>query len=265
MIAEQLPVASVQQVKQFTANKFSKAALDYQTHASVQKRAAQDLLTYVNLSQVTHQGGVCLDLGAGPLVNTTSLGNYFDHVLAVDLSFDMLQSASLQCPKVCADMDRLPFIANSVDSVFSNFAVQWSTDLAGLFVALYRILKPAGKVYLSCVCEGSLNEIKQAFTAIDSQPHINNFYTSQQLNQFASQAGFTIATQRKQCYQDSYATPLAALRSLKAIGATSQHHQNKRKGLLTKHALQQVCNAYPLDNACAKVSYQVVLLELYKP
>ncbi|MBQ4857369.1 methyltransferase domain-containing protein [Pseudoalteromonas sp. MMG007] len=250
-------------LKKAAQTKFSKAAEQYNSHANVQKRAANDLFKSINANP-QNKNKLCVDLGAGPLVNTHTLQNQFGQVIAIDLSLNMLKSSALSSPRICADMDNLPLQANSVDAIFSNFAVQWSANFELLMQSLYRVLKPGGQAYISTVVEGSLNEIKTAFTALDNSSHINTFNTQEYINQSVQKAEFAINSTQKRVYTDCYSTPLKAIKSIKAIGATTQNHTNTRQGLLTKSALQKVCNAYPLINNQACVSYHVVLLSLQK-
>ncbi|TMO05173.1 SAM-dependent methyltransferase [Pseudoalteromonas sp. S327] len=262
-------IQSAEQVRPHTAlkkganDKFSKAAEQYNSHANVQKQAASDLFKLIN-SQSHNQSKCCVDLGAGPLVNTSQLSKQYGQVIAIDLSLNMLKSAALTNPKICADMDNLPLQANSIDAIFSNFAVQWSANFEKLMQALYKSLKPGGQAYISTVVAGSLNEIKTAFAALDNRSHINTFNTHAYINQSVQKAGFSINSSQKVIYTDCYSSPLKAIKSIKAIGATTQNHANSRQGLLTKSALQRVCNAYPLLNNQACVSYHVVLLSLQK-
>ncbi len=264
-------IQSAEQVRPHTAlkkganDKFSKAAEQYNSHANVQKQAASDLFKLIS-SQSCNQNKRCVDLGAGPLVNTSQLSKLYGQVIAIDLSLNMLKSksAALTNPKICADMDNLPLQASSIDAIFSNFAVQWSANFEKLMHSLYQSLKPGGQAYISTVVAGSLNEIKTAFAALDNRSHINTFNTHAYINRSVQKAGFSINSSQKVIYTDCYSSPLKAIKSIKAIGATTQNHANSRQGLLTKSALQRVCNAYPLLNNQACVSYHVVLLSLQK-
>ncbi|MEQ5875145.1 methyltransferase domain-containing protein [Pseudoalteromonas sp. NFXS39] len=262
MIVQLQAATNCQSNKLTTQTKFSRAAANYASHANVQKQAATHLF---KMMANKHQQGTCLDLGAGPLVNTAMLKTHFDTVLAMDLSHSMLSTEqSPRCLKVCADMDNLPLQQNTLDCVFSNFAMQWSADFKEVLKNLFCSLKIGGKVYLSCVVDGSLKEIKQAFSCIDQQSHINQFHCANKVIEYAKSAGFKLNFAADRCYIDTYNSPLEALRSIKAIGATSLQTKQKRQGLLTRHALNSVCKAYPLVDGHARVSYQVVLLELEK-
>ena len=249
--------------KNATQRKFSTAANSYVAHANVQKQAANDLFKLMNVPDSAQQG-YCIDLGAGPLVNTHALQELYRHVLAIDLSHTMLKSSNVVAPRICADMDNLPLQANSIDAVFSNFAVQWSANFETLMHSLYKALKPGGRAYISVLVEGSLDEIKTAFSVLDSHSRVNRFQTHSNINQSVLNAGFIINSATKVIYTDQFTNPLSAIHSIKAIGATSQNHSSQRAGLLTKSALQKVCAAYPLINNQAHVSYHVVLLSLEK-
>jgi len=250
-------------LKDATQRKFSTAANSYVAHANVQKQAANDLFKLMAAPDSAQQG-YCVDLGAGPLVNTHALKGLYRHVLAIDLSHAMLKSSNVDAVRICADMDYLPLQENSIDAVFSNFAVQWSTNFETLMHSLYQALKPGGRAYISALVEGCLDEIKTAFSVLDSYSRINRFQTHSNINQSVKNAGFKVNSTKKVIYTDEFTSPLSAIHSIKAIGATSQNHSTQRAGLLTKSALQKVCAAYPLINNQAHVSYHVVLLSLEK-
>ena len=131
-------------LKDATQRKFSTAANSYAAHANVQKQAANDLFKLMTASNNAKQD-YCIDLGAGPLVNTHALQELYRYVLAIDLSHTMLKSSNVDAPRICADMDNLPLQENSVDVVFSNFAVQWSANFETLMHALYKNVKTRGK------------------------------------------------------------------------------------------------------------------------
>lgn len=250
-------------LKANTLRRFSHAANNYVEHANVQKQAALDLFKLIPTTQQA-KNKLCVDLGAGPLCNTKTLQGMFEQVIAMDLSLNMLQSSDVVAPRICADMDNLPLHNSSVDVIFSNFAVQWSANFERLLHAFYQALKPGGQAYISTVVDGSLNEIKTAFRVLDSHSHINHFNSEDNINQSVKKSGFKLNSAKTVIYSDQFASPLQAIRSIKAIGATTQNQATQRPGLLTKQALQRVCNAYPLINNKAYVSYHVVLLSLEK-
>ncbi|MGO2011240.1 MAG: methyltransferase domain-containing protein [Pseudoalteromonas sp.] len=250
-------------LKANTQRRFSHAANNYVEHANVQKQAALDLFKLIPVTPQT-KDKLCIDIGAGPLCNTKTLQSMFKQVIAMDLSLNMLQSSMLTAPRICADMDNLPLHENSIDVIFSNFAVQWSADFERLIQGVYKALKSGGQAFISTVVEGSLHEIKTAFAVLDLHSHINHFQSKHNINQSVEKAGFKINSTKTVVYTDQFASPIQAIRSIKAIGATAQNQTTHRPGLLTKQALQRVCNAYPLINSKAHVSYHVLLMSLEK-
>jgi len=258
------PVNLQQHNKCATQRKFSQAAVNYQEHACVQSQSAKILLADIP----DNNSGLCLDLGAGPGVNTKVLSQKYEHVISLDLSLSMLKeinpSNNKSAYKVCADMDFLPFKANSFDSVFSNFATQWSQDLPLLLKNINRILKPDAKFYLTIVCDGTLKEIAQAWQGVDQQKHINDFVKPADLLKYIKQANFDLKSYRLNCHQDNYKDPLSAIKSIKEIGASNMVQTKENKGLMGKSRLKTLLNAYPKSINGFDVSYQVAYLTLEK-
>ena len=136
-IKSPLACLAVNSLKQVTQRKFSTAASQYVAHAHVQKQAAIDLIKLIKLDASTKHKH-CVDLGAGPLVNTEELQGIYKQVIAMDLSLTMLKNSAVTAPRICADMDNLPLQQNSIDVVFSNFAMQWSADFKELLITYFN-------------------------------------------------------------------------------------------------------------------------------
>lgn len=249
----------VTNTKKSTADKFSKAAKSYEQHAKVQRKAAELLLHRLN-----ECSGVLLDLGAGPLVNSQTLKEKCRQLIAVDLSTEMLKVGVVHIPKICADMDHLPFAPNSLDCVFSNFAIQWSAQPDKLFADLFLCCKPKSQVLISTVLDGSLEEMDIAWQGLDSHAHINQFLTLEQVVHYAELAGFKIVYKEQARLIDHYDSAREALQSVKKIGANNKQSKAQTTGLLGKQKYSQVLNQYPLKGSLAPVTYQVAILELTK-
>ncbi|WP_105215824.1 methyltransferase domain-containing protein [Pseudoalteromonas sp. T1lg22] len=243
-------------LKQQTQSHFSKAAGRYQHHARVQASASEVLLAHLAQRPL----GLCLDLGAGPGVNSAALEAQSDALIALDLSPSMLAQIRTQSIKLCADMDALPLQANCLDTVFSNFAMQWSSDLNIALAELYRVLKPKGRAFLAIVAAGSLVEVKNAFAGI-GRAAINHFASFEEIQGAAHNAGFNVNWQQELPLYDTYASAKDALKSLSAIGANSAEQSHKA---LTKGEYLQVLQCLGGDSPEVALSYNVVFLELIK-
>lgn len=244
-----------------TAKQFSKAAGKYKQHAHVQKLAAELLFSRLNNH---HQ--IMLDLGAGPLLHQHKLKHHSERLVAMDLSLGMLSETypKNNVYRVCADMDKLPFSVDAFDSIFSNFAIQWSAEPEALFKSLYAVSKPGCQVLLSTVLVGSLSEIAHAWKAVDDKQHINDFLNLTQLINIAQSVGFKVIYSNQHCLQDHYDKPISAIKSVKNIGANHLTDCQKEQGLLGKTAYKNLLSAFPLQDGKAVISYQVGILELTK-
>ncbi|MEO2265867.1 methyltransferase domain-containing protein [Pseudoalteromonas pernae] len=239
-----------------TQNQFSKAASQYQANARVQASSSSMLLERIGQRDL----GVCLDLGAGPGVNSFALQAKSQRYIALDLSAQMLAQITQRSERVCADMDALPFKDNVLDTVFSNFAMQWSQDMNSALAQLHRVLKPGGRAFLAVVAEHSLHEVKQAFASV-GRTAINNFNSLEQLQQMATSSGFTLAWVEQKVLFDYFNSASEALRSLSAIGATSSEKKQKP---ITKLEYAGVLKALQQQGVEVKLSYNVAFLELVK-
>ncbi|ACA86152.1 methyltransferase domain-containing protein [Shewanella woodyi] len=146
------------------AERFSAAAKTYSRHNCLQKRSAQGLLKEMSPC------GVLLDIGCGP-------GTDFSHfkrvveVISLDIAPGMLEQLSINFPSyttICADAKAIPLPENSVDTVYSNLALQWCDDLQQSFKSTGAALKSGGDYYLSVVAEGSLPELVELGFRVNS-------------------------------------------------------------------------------------------------
>lgn len=160
------------------AARFSAAASSYQHHDKVQRLTAASLL-----SGFMPKGRV-LDIGAGPGTDF-SAASVFSHknahaladlvpteVIALDIAIGMLQTLKQHYPDyqaICADAERLPLAAASIDGIYSNLALQWCGDFPAAVTEMARVLVSGGECHLSLVAQGSLSELQQLGL------HVNTF------------------------------------------------------------------------------------------
>ncbi|GAA5645181.1 malonyl-ACP O-methyltransferase BioC [Vibrio proteolyticus] len=254
--------ASTQHDKQAIADAFGKAAQTYDQHAAFQRDVGQRLLDQMPADL---QGKVVLDLGCGTGYFSHELFKRGARVICADLSPDMLRVSRQRCGRermryVQVDAERMPFGASSVDYVFSSLALQWCDDLAVPLAEIRRVLKPQGQAYFSTLLDGSLHELKTAWSKIDAYQHVNEFISVNQLNIALAQAG---------CHRHHLDLPTVTvwyqrafdlMRDLKGIGAN--HVNGRSHGLTNRKALLQVEHAYRAfenHNGLLPASYQVCL------
>ena len=244
------------------ADAFSKAASIYDGHAQFQRDVGSELLA---LMPERLDGLRVLDIGCGTGFFSERLAEKGAIVIAADLSSEMLKQAKNRCAdKVVeyreADAEALPFADDSFDLVFSSLALQWCCDLSVPLKELQRVTKPAGRIYFSTLMDGSLNELKVAWSKIDTYQHVNNFLTNNQINIALAQSGSTNHQLDLRSIQLWYSTAFQLMRDLKGIGAT--HVGDRSHGLTKRSALLQVENEYQIfknEKDLLPATYQVCL------
>lgn len=143
--------------KSVVAERFSAAAKTYHRHNCLQRLSREALFNGMRPS------GALLDIGAGPGTDFSQF-TQLSSVVALDIAAGMLEQLKINFPNyeaVCADAKAIPLPQNSIDSVYSNLALQWCDDLAQSFHSTANVLKPAGEYHLAVVAQGSLPELAQ--------------------------------------------------------------------------------------------------------
>jgi malonyl-CoA O-methyltransferase len=232
---------------------FGNASQTYDSVAELQRNIGRDLLKAFLLQKLT---GNVLDLGCGTGFLTQQLSPYCEHLIALDLAFPMLQitreKLNRKIDYVCADAENLPFSNQSIDTIFSNVALQWCLPIDKALNELHRILKNDGKLIFSTFGLQTLNELKTAWKSIDNFSHVNHFYHESGLKAALEKAGFTEIEIQKQLYISHYDSVLDLMRELKYIGAHNVN-SNRQKNLTSKKTLQTMIENYP-RNEFGKIS-----------
>ena len=245
------------------ARHFGRARESYEQAARLQRLVADKALTIL-----TPTAGLLLDLGSGPGWFHLTLKQHCSELIALDLSFDMLQKtkAAQQASLVCqADAQFLPLKSDSIDRVFSSLMLQWCHKPELVLQEIYRVLKPGASVVVSTLLDGTLQEFKQAWSQVDQHQHINQFLPLsfyQQLVQKLPQLGLSLQTELVQL---EYSDVLALARELKELGANTVTH-GRNKALTGKQSWQKVQQSYPSRsiNGHISASYQVLYLTFSK-
>ncbi|WP_041766343.1 malonyl-ACP O-methyltransferase BioC [Psychromonas ingrahamii] len=258
------------------ANSFSKAASHYDQFAQLQRDIGNKLFTSLSsletCSLENREPGTCLDLGCGTGYFSEKLINEqkIKSIICFDLSSGMLnflqhnRDLSLCC--IQGDMDFIPFSDNQFSTIFSNLAVQWSSDLSQMLIQLKRILVSGGELNFSTLLAGSLKELSDAWLTLDHYPHTNTFLTLANIQDMLEKVGFTKVTIKTETITLYYKNVLDLMRDLKGIGANQVHghhlHKSQGRSLINKLEL-----GYAKDktrSGLLPLSYQVCYIKAVK-
>lgn len=232
--------------KRAVAQSFSRAARQYDQVASLQMQVGTQLLSLV---EPATEYEVALDIGCGTGRLTRQLTDYCDILIALDVAPGMLQFARDRhgagiAHFVCADADALPFADESLDLVFSNFALQWCESLPLLLGDLFRILRPGGQLLFSVPGEHTLQELKQSWQKADpSHAHVNDFPTVLAVQAAVQNAGFNIECLHADARVVQHGSVGELTRELKTLGAHTVNGARNRQ-LTGKHKVAAMLKAY---------------------
>ncbi|ORM67681.1 malonyl-ACP O-methyltransferase BioC [Pantoea rwandensis] len=239
--------------KQAVAQAFGRAAQHYEQHAELQRQSGDALLALAPAGFGPH----LLDAGCGTGWYSRCWRDRGRTLTALDLSDSMLAAAREQHSAhhyLQGDIDDLPLADNSVDGVWSNLAVQWSSDLRLALQQFLRVTRPGGTVLFSTLLNGSLHEVHQAWSQLDSRQHANRFLSAAQVTSAA--AGLALRSEQ-QMITLHFSSALSAMRSLKGIGATHLH-SGRGASVLTRKQLAQLEQHWPQDEHGYQLSYHLM-------
>ncbi len=243
---------------------FSSAVETYDGLATLQRKVGLDLLAKVSSDELNNR---VVDIGCGTgfltqeLLHRTSA----DQLIALDIAMPMLQFTRTKLKHsvnyLCSDAEFLPLLNGSVDSLYSNLALQWCQNLTALFNNFNRVLCREGRVYFSTFGPGTLQELKKSWAEVDEFTHVNNFYSDTELYHSLQNTGFKDIQIEVKCYQSNYQTVLQLMRELKGIGAHNVL-SGRYKKTTSKHRMQKMINSYEKYrvNGYIPATYEVIFV-----
>lgn len=255
--------------KQQVAHSFSRAASSYDSVASLQRKVGDVLLQKLEQNSAAQ---VVLDLGCGTGHFTPQLQRLLPHalVVGVDIAEGMLQFARdhhlPQSHWVGADAEQLPFANQSVDIIYSNFALQWCANLPRLLAELQRVLKPGGQLLFTTLGPATLHELKSAWAAVDCYVHVNQFHERELLIDQLAAEGLQLIEFEQIAEVMEFELLTDLTRSLKALGAQNVN-RGRAAGLTGRKKIQAFKQSYETfrSNNLLPATYDVFYLKAKTP
>lgn len=257
---------------------FDRAASTYDAAAVLQAEVRARMLDRLDLVRISPQ--LILDAGCGTGHASVALGRRFKHarVISLDIALGMLkQTARKQNPvqrllglgrqnQVCADIEQLPLVSQSVQLLWSNLAIQWCNDLDSAFTEAHRVLQTEGLLMFSTFGPDTLKELRQASSADPGHVHVSRFIDMHDIGDAIVRAGFSAPVLDVERFTLTYDDVISVMRDLKAIGAHNAA-DGRARGLLGKGFLQQLTENYEQFRSGGKLpaTFEVVYGHAWKP
>ena len=234
------------------AGSFNKACRTYSASCSVQVQVCKKLLA--TLAYFTSYVDIATDLGCGTGISTQHLLAHINisQCSAVDIAGDLLKEARQQLDMkvhiIQADFNTILFPSASLDLTFANMSLQWSCHWDVLLETIKTQLRHDGLFAFSLPLSGTFDTLTPSYR--------NTFMTQKALCQRLKQNGFEMLSSETITIHQDFQTPLAALRSIKAVGAnTLLNCQNNHSGLTGKKRL----NDFFTFPDCFDLNYEIGL------
>jgi len=211
-------------------SRFDQAARSFASACFVHDEARRRLLERIEGLRI--ESGTFVDLGCALAQSAAELKRRFPdaRVVALDSSREMLKRAPAgDFAKLAGDVTRLPLPDRSVELLFANMVLPWARPDA-FFAEARRVLCGTGVLVFSTLGPDSLKELRQAWARADDAIHVHGFFDVQTLGDLVVRSGLEEPVLDVDRLKVSYAELSAAIRDLRAVGATNTAG-GRRRGL----------------------------------
>jgi malonyl-CoA O-methyltransferase len=251
---------------------FERAAARYDEVAVLQREIGRRMLE--RLDYVRLEPRAELDAGCGTAELTVALAQRYPQaeLVALDFAHGMVRRGRARdgwarAPQwVCGDVEALPLASQSVDLVYSNAVLQWSTDLPGVFAEFLRVLRPGGLLMFSTFGPDTLVELRAAWAAVDGYSHVSRFVDMHDIGDLLVGTRFAEPVMDCERLTVTYAAVDDLMRDLKTLGAYNVT-AGRARGLTGRRRLDAMRAAYERFRADGRLpaTYEVVYGHAWAP
>jgi len=202
-----------------------KAARDFDAYSFLKDAVAERLAGRLEI--IRRDFPLALDIGChtGSLAARLLQSGKIERLIGVDTSPAMVAAARARGIEArVADYFDLPFPEESVDAIFSAFALHWINDLPGLILRLRRHLKPDGLMILALPGGETLSALRNCLAEAESEilggmtPRIMPMADIRDLGGLMTRAGLALPVADSETITVTWATAFDLLRDLRGMG-----------------------------------------------
>ena len=176
--------------------------------------------------------------------------------------------------KVAAEDETLPIAEKCLDLVVSGLSLQLVNDLPGALTQINRALKPDGLLLAAVLGAESLKELREAWLLAEAEllggasPRVAPFADVRELGGLLQRAGFALPVADSDIVRVTYASPLALMQEIKAMGASNMLIERRRTPV-TRSLLFRAAEIYRqrfgLSDGRVPATFEIVTLTGWVP
>jgi SAM-dependent methyltransferase len=225
----------------------NRAAADAEKQDFLLSRAADDLIERLGIVKRTFANVLVLGAHHGTLGRRLKACPGVETVLSLDSSPALL--ALCDEPRCLADEETLPLAPASVDLAVSAHALHTVNDLPGTLIQLRQALKPDGLLLATFPGGETLHELRAAWLAAELElrggvsPRVAPFADVRDCGALLQRAGFALPVADSETVTVTYASPLALMAELKAMGMSNMLTERSRTPV-TRRLLLRAAEIY---------------------
>jgi NADH dehydrogenase [ubiquinone] 1 alpha subcomplex assembly factor 5 len=199
------------------------------------RRVGEEMMD--RLSGIERQFAPTLAVGAVPGVLSAMLRERGGDGPVIEMAASPALLSEGAAPSLCGEEELFPFKDGALGLIVSGLTLQLANDLPGTLVQIRRALKPDG-LFLAALLGGqTLTELREAFIAAETEleggasPRVMPTGDVRDYGALLQRAGFALPVADSDLITVTYATPLALIRDLRAMGAANALTQRRRRFL----------------------------------
>ena len=237
--------------------RFARAAPTYDEAAVASREVGSRLLERLDLVRLSPAR--ILDLGSGTGFAASGLAQRYPggRTIALDFCLPMLQQrprarrlserlrATLRgaaVVDVCAEIERLPVRAASIDLAVSNVVLHWSTALELALREVHRVLRRGGLFLFSTLGPDTFGELRAVAADARGRTPVHVFTDMHDLGDLLVHSGFADPVMEMERLTLTYARVEDLLRDLRATGSLSA--KAGARGLRTPRWRDRIVSGY---------------------
>lgn len=221
----------------------------YDAQAQLPIAIARTLMGWMAPSTTT---GVAVDVGCATAPMSWQQRRLRPHYewWALEASLSMLLEAqdrgrlAADYQAVCAQAPVLPFADDSVDTLFSSFALPWYEDRSALARESYRVARAGADFFLAVPIQGSLYQLlRSGYPLVGAQQSIA-FAKREEWLRDLSQAGWQLERETEQHVTEYFPAMANVLEQLSYVGI---RQEDGPSGFLSAYGAEQGEYGFPVS------------------